>query len=101
MSVSTNEFYSLCIEYQELYFGDEEFLKNYKKYEADIDNALANQCVFFKEINFGTLLKDDPGKILFDSQMNKIDEFKKLKKPMEIEVEKKEEVIDKSDKKVK
>jgi len=42
MSVSTNEFYSLCIEYQELYFGDEEFLKNYKKYEADIDNALAN-----------------------------------------------------------
>lgn len=33
--------------------------------------------------------------------MNKIDEFKKLKKPMEIEVEKKEEAIEKSDKKIK
>jgi hypothetical protein len=33
--------------------------------------------------------------------MTKIDEFKKLKKPIEIEVEKKEETIDKSDKRVK
>lgn len=40
ISVSTNEFYSLCCEYQELYFGDDEFIKNYKKYESDIDAAL-------------------------------------------------------------
>ena len=32
LSISTNEFYSLCCEYQELYFGEEEFVKNYKKY---------------------------------------------------------------------
>lgn len=72
VSVSTNEFYSLCCEYQELYFGEEEFIKNFKKYEIDIDTTLKNESKFFEEINFGALLKED-GKITFDSEISKVE----------------------------
>ncbi len=31
-SDSSNEFYSLCCEYETIYFGFEEFITNYKKF---------------------------------------------------------------------
>jgi hypothetical protein len=40
LSISTNELYSLCCDYQEMYFGEDEFVKNYNKYELDIDSTL-------------------------------------------------------------
>ena len=85
-TVSTNEFYSLCCDTQEAYFGEGLFINNYQKYEADIDTALEGQRKFFQEINFSSLLKDDQGPITFDPETNKIEEYKKLKKPASIEV---------------
>ena len=57
LSASHNEYFALCMEYQELYFGNEEYIKNYKKYESDIDVTLENERKFFLEINFGCLLQ--------------------------------------------
>ncbi len=65
-------------------------MKNYKKYEQDIDATLENERKFFREINFGTLLTDS-GKITFDSEMNKVEEYKKLKKPVNVAIDLKKE----------
>ncbi len=55
--ISINQIYSLCCDYQDLYFGEANYANNYAKYQTEIDKALENQAKFFEEINFGILLK--------------------------------------------
>lgn len=62
-------------------------MKNYKKYETDIDTVLDKQRQYFQDINFGSLLREETGKITFDPEFSKIEEYKKLKKPASTEVD--------------
>ena len=71
LEASVNQLFPLCCEYQELYFGSEEFLNNFKKYEADITVVLEKEKNFFDEINFG-VLKKEPPQITFDGEISKI-----------------------------
>ena len=81
---SVNELFSLCCQYQEIYFGVEEFISNFKKYENDINNVLEKEKGFFDEISFSALKKDS-SEIKFDGQFFKIEDFKKIKKPAQLE----------------
>ena len=48
---------------------------------------MENESKFFEDINFGILKKEECLKIVFDSDIGKVEEYKKLKKPMGIEIE--------------
>lgn len=54
----------------------------------DINAALAKETEFFQEINFSLLVKE-VGKIVFEAEYGRVEEFKKIKKPIEIEHEEK------------
>jgi hypothetical protein len=87
-SESTNEFYSLCCEYEAIYFGQEEFVTNFKKYEGDIDKTLEKETAFMTaELGFKNLVEEEQESrnVVFDGDIAKIDDFKKLKKPQGME----------------
>lgn len=46
--------------------------------------AVKKEMKFFEELQFATLVKDN-NKIIFDGEFNKIEGFKKIKKPKELE----------------
>ncbi len=54
--LSANELYSLSCEYKSLYFGDEEFGDNFKKYEKDLETVVAKDRELLKTFNFGILI---------------------------------------------
>lgn len=51
--------------------------------------AVKKEMKFFEEIQFAALIKEN-NKIVFDGEFNKIEGFKKIKKPKELEMNLKE-----------
>lgn len=59
-------------------------MTNFKKYEGDIDKTLEKETAFMTaELGFKNLVEEEQESrnVVFDGDIAKIDDFKKLKKP--------------------
>jgi hypothetical protein len=54
-----------------MYFGTEEFEKNFHIYEADVESLIEKNKTFFDDLSLN-ILKGDNSKVAFDGELSKI-----------------------------
>jgi hypothetical protein len=81
---SFTELFTFFNEIQNTYYNEEEYAKSYHLFQEEMSASIKKGMQFFQEIELSAILKET-AKITFDSEFNKLEGFKKIKKPKEFE----------------